>query len=94
MTDTDILFMSSQAKRITELENENRELKSKKEKMVELLITAAEDFRIQLGIGTCCKCEHFDRNTCSCKASDKCDSQRRWRYESEALKLIGGADNA
>jgi len=27
MTDTDMLYMSSQAKRITDLENENRELK-------------------------------------------------------------------
>lgn len=39
MTDTDMLYMSSQAKRITDLENENRELKR-------LLKAAVEDFRI------------------------------------------------
>lgn len=84
MTDTDMLYMSSQAKRITDLENENRELKA-----------AVEDFRITskqfedgaghcLSNGTCAECKLNGGNL-----ADEC----QWIHEAEALKLIGGNDN-
>ena len=88
MTDTDMLYMSSQAKRITDLENENRELKR-------VLKAAVEDFRITskqfedgtghcLSNGTCAECKLNGGNL-----ADEC----QWIHEAEALKLIGGNDN-
>ena len=88
MTDTDMLYMRSQAKRITDLENENRELKR-------LLKAAVEDFRITskqfedgaghcLSNGTCAECKLNGGNL-----ADEC----QWIHEAEALKLIGGNDN-
>lgn len=88
MTDTDMLYMSSQAKRITDLENENRELKR-------VLKAAVEDFRITskqfedgaghcLSNGTCDECKLNGGNL-----ADEC----QWIHEAEALKLIGGNDN-
>lgn len=88
MTDTDMLYMSSQAKRITNLENENRELKR-------VLKAAVEDFRITskqfedgaghcLSNGTCAECKLNGGNL-----ADEC----QWIHEAEALKLIGGNGN-
>lgn len=88
MTDTDMLYMSSQAKRITDLGNENRELKR-------VLKAAVEDFRITskqfedeaghcLSNGTCAECKLNGGNL-----ADEC----QWIHEAEVLKLIGGNDN-
>lgn len=90
MTDTDMLYMSSQAKRITDLENENRELKR-------VLKMAVEDFRVLIeGTDTCEYCKWFDTETTECNFPDKdtsCKDIVGWKHEGESLKLIGGNDN-
>lgn len=83
MTDTDMLYMSSQAKRITDLENENRELKK-------LLKIAMSDIYKK------CSCDNSDCDICEKEACEvACDYDDRfiWKHEEEALKLIGGNGN-
>ena len=83
MTDTDMLYMSSQAKRITDLENENRELKR-------LLKIAMSDIYKK------CSCDNSDCDICEKEACEvACDYDDRfiWNQTDEALKLIGDNDN-
>ncbi len=83
MTDTDMLYMSSQAKRITDLENENRELKK-------LLKIAMSDIYKK------CSCDNSDCDICEKEACEvACDYDDRfiWNQTDEALKLIGDNDN-
>ena len=83
MTDTDMLYMSSQAKRITDLENENRELKR-------LLKIAMSDIYKK------CSCDNSDCDICEKEACEvACDYDDRfiWNRTDEALKLIGGNGN-
>lgn len=83
MTDTDMLYMSSQAKRITDLENENRELKR-------VLKIAMSDIYKK------CSCDNSDCDICEKEACEvACDYDDRfiWNRTDEALKLIGGVDN-
>lgn len=81
MTDTDILYMASQAKRITDLENENRELKR-------LLKIAMSDIYKK------CSCDNSDCDICEREACDY-DDRFTWKHEEEAFDLIykGGNDN-
>lgn len=86
MTDTDILYMAAQEKRITDLENENRELKK-------LLKAAVEDIHKKCS----CECSHYKGRDCDiCVNEITCgyDSRFQWALEAEALKLIGGKNNA
>ena len=73
MTDTDMLYMAAQEKRIAELENENRELKR-------LLKSAVEDIFYNVECGDVKNCEE-----CCCDPDNNC----HWRNEQKALKLIG-----
>ena len=88
MTDTDILYMASQAKRITDLENENRELKR-------VLKAAVEDFKwLAKWHDDCELCgSRYDNGDCPVDGCKDCDEVYTWRHEAEALKLIGGNDN-
>jgi len=88
MTDTDMLYMSSQAKRITDLENENRELKR-------VLKAAVEDFKwLAKWHDDCELCgSRYDNGDCPVDGCKDCDEVYTWRHEDEALKLIGGNDN-
>ena len=77
MTDTDILYMAAQEKRITDLENENRELKR-------LLKAAINDIYKECSCNTCgCDICEYSRETCDY------DDRFTWRHKAEALKLIG-----
>ncbi len=83
MTDTDMLYMSSQAKRITDLENENRELKR-------LLKIAMSDIYKK------CSCDNSDCDICekeTCEVACDYDDRFIWNQTDEALKLIGDNDN-
>lgn len=84
MTDTDMLYMSSQAKRITDLENENRELKR-------VLKAAVEDFKwLAKWHDDCELCgSRYDNGDCPVDGCKDCDEVYTWRHEAEALKLIG-----
>jgi len=78
MTDTDILYMASQEKRITDLENENRELKR-------LLKEAMSDIYKK------CSCDNSDCDICEKEICDY-DDRFIWNHTDEALKLIGGGN--
>ena len=83
MTDTDILYMASQEKRITDLENENRELKR-------LLKIAMSDIYKK------CSCDNSDCDICekeACEVACDYDDSFIWNQTDEALKLIGDNDN-
>lgn len=82
MTDTDILYMAAQEKRITDLENENRELKR-------VLKIAMSDIYKK------CSCDNSDCDICEKEACEvACDYDDRfiWNRTDEALKLIGGGN--
>lgn len=74
MTDTDMLYMSSQAKRITDLENENRELKR-------VLKIAMSDIYKK------CSCDNSDCDICEKEICDY-DDRFIWKHEEEAFDLI------
>jgi len=82
MTDTDILYMAAQEKRITDLENENRELKR-------LLKIAMSDIYKK------CSCDNSDCDICkkeACEVACDYDDSFIWNRTDEALKLIGGGN--
>lgn len=88
MTDTDMLYMSSQAKRITDLENENRELKR-------LLKAACNDIEYLIKHAkrngkVCDYCKYGNEMYCY---ADDCSIDAKWNKQNDAIKLIGGNDN-
>lgn len=88
MTDTDILYMASQEKRITDLENENRELKRLLKMAVPIINNSFPE------VGSCWSCANHDEVNDECKggAFAECADVCKWKYADEALKLIGGGN--
>ena len=93
MTDTDMLYMAAQEKRIAELENENRELKRVLKAAVKDIHELLCDKKNLDGNGQSCNiCSYVEWCPC-CKECTIREDLRNWRYAGEALKLIGGNDN-
>lgn len=92
MTDTDILYMAAQEKRITDLENENRELKRLLKAAVEDIVWLNE--HTVDGEGRCLIETATDMETClACPLNVNNSHICGWKHQVEALKLIGGNDN-
>lgn len=109
MTDTDILYMASLTKRNEELETKVAELEGKHwnecgqiahysdelRKAKELLKAAVDDVRYCMHYYDPCEvCALLEENgECAAADDNDCSEKYKWRYEAEALALIGEDTN-
>lgn len=109
MSDTDMLYMASLEKRCEELETRIAELEDKHwnecrqiahyedelRKAKELLTAAVDDVRYCMrSYDPCEVCALLEENgECVAADDDDCSEKYKWRYEAEALALIGKDTN-